>query len=420
MSLKQEFIEREWLMPHTFTNYLLVGKPGTGKSTICSQLVAQNPKKYRIVNYNGNIDLLLRDVNQALLKMFNLSNNNNNLFSTLDNIKEIRVIKKQKHFIIIDNIDSYGINDICKSEITMINLIAKVLPSNIKLITTLSNNENLVFDFNYNLICLDFNDYAIDTNTFLNNSNIQLDTLNLIEHILRQNDCYLFKILINQTNGNTKLIHHYLNILIIKSQCNFLFINLFFDLIKSYGQNLSIIDSIGATLNGLYLHILNFLFEKCNLLVNTDLKPRYSVSNSSLTAWVYGVIVENDDKNQDLFHLILNYLIHYKELDQNEFYQMLKFNYENLNEDTFNLVMDLIRPILFKTTSTRNELSLRHSSLANFLKDIKFSTIKHYFNITQMNYLIDRAKYSSVYSINRSKCKFKSFFRRLFRFCLCK
>lgn len=418
MSLNESLINRPWLMFNSFSNYVILGKSGTGKSTICNQLAAKNPKKYQMVNYNGNIGILLWDLNQALLRMFNLKTNNHNLFSTLDTIKQIHGVRNNKYFIIIDDIDSFGISDICKSEITMINLIFKMLPSNIKLITTLKNKEYLEFDFNYELICLDFNDYSIDTATFVNNSNIQLDIFNLIEQKLRQNECYLFKIFMNQTNGNIKQILHYLNILIIKSQSNFLYISLFFDLIMINGQHISILDSIGSTLNGLYLYILDYLNEKCNIMVNIDLKPRYSVSNSSSTGWVYGFIGENDDTNQDFFHLMLKYLLYYKTLSKNEFYQMVSLHYENLNRETFNLALELVKPILHMKTA--NQISLRHPSLCNFLKDIKLSTIKHYCNNTQMNKIFKNENNSSAYSLNRKKCKFKSFFKCLFRFCLCK
>lgn len=384
----------ENLRQSRLSHILIKGEAGTGKTSICKQLVDTDNQGRVLLSFeidqfkneSYEIKKFSNHLNKSLMVKFNLAiESQTTLLSTLNKLKELDF--DTNFLILIDNIDENNV-EFAK----FLNKLEKNLPKFIKFIFT-SRNAQLGFLFKYDIISIDYN-YE---ENIINNTNLTNDIVDYVLFNLKTNKELLASLVFSTTinPGFSKDLMSLLNLLVIKSSCNFLYVKTFFNfLLSNKNLKFNLVQKIPSTINGLYLYITDYLFNSYKkILTNSSIRDSISVS------WSYEnqmktVNEDNfedkeaayDEPNQDLFHPILNLFIHrqMKPLSKIQLYERLKSKFVFLSESFFNNSFDIISNVLLQTSDLK-KYSFIHSSYHDFLCDIKYSTDVHHASLEQAN-----------------------------------
>jgi hypothetical protein len=388
----------ENLRQSRISHILIKGEAGTGKTSICKQLIDADTQERIIFNFeidhfkneSYEIKKFSNYLNKSLMVKFNLAiESQSTLNHTLNKLKELDF--DTNFLIIIDNIDENNI------EFTKyLNKLEKNLPKYIKFMFT-SRSAQLGFLFKYDIISIDYN-YE---ENIINNTNLTNDIVDYVLFNLKTNKELLASLVFSTTinPGFSKDLMSLLNLLVIKSSCNFLYVKTFFNfLLSNKNLKFNLVQKIPSTINGLYLYITDYLLNSYKkMLSNSSIRDSISISwsnenqiKSLSSEQSFGDReADYDEPSQDLFHSILNLLIHrqMRPLSKIQLYERLKSKFVFLSESFFNNSFDIISNVLLKTNDLK-KYSFIHSSYHDFLCDIKYSTDVHHASLEQANEIL--------------------------------
>ena len=227
-----------------------------------------------------------------------------------------------------------------------------------------------------------------DNNLINNNKNIAKSSIDLYNAAnlanLKDLQIYILKRLDDDsilkskfTNQNNSI--EMLNILLIKSNYCILYVEKVFDLIVNGIISSSDIKDIPATLNGLYLYLIQRILNKLN-----DLEV---------------IKEEKLPPVKDLLYSIFGLsFVEFKSFNKSELFNRLKFRFVNLNFKIYEKIFDFIEPILFKklNNNDNNEISDNnnkyltyfHSSWIEWFNDVKYCTPSYLINLSDSHFIM--------------------------------
>lgn len=165
------------------------------------------------------------------------------------------------------------------------------------------------------------------------------------------------------------------NLLLIKSNFSVLYVEKVLDLILSDYISSNEIANIPATLNGLYLY-----------LIETILSRMRSTSEEEPTA------------KELLYSIVSIGLVEPALFEKQNCFDRIVSRFTKLEFCTFETLFDLISPILFRQNYLKSDrLVLFHSSLVEWLTDVKFCTLNYLVNLSEAHFTL------SFYYLNQLK-----------------
>ncbi len=183
----------------------------------------------------------------------------------------------------------------------------------------------------------------------------------------------------NQTNSIEML-----NLLLIKSNYCVLYVEKVFDLIVHDLMLTSEIKDIPATLNGLYL----YLMQKILAILGEKL------SDSTLNL-------------KDLLYTIFGVaFVGVKAFSKEEILEKLKFRFFSLDSNVFETVFGLIEPVLFRRLNAASHknvqnvyLTFFHSSIFEWFTDVKYCTPTFLLNLSESHFVLSNYYFDQVQEI---------------------
>lgn len=377
--MSKSLIARDWLLtlidrsPHS--NFLISGQSGTGKSVLSRHLSPTTLLTHHCTRFTpDSIDQLSSSLTQTLIRHFRLPKKSS-LDTAIQTLRKQPAPKtaSQKPRIIIDAFDEW----LCQPNASqLLNFLKNLLISHLSphiqfILTTRSNNlDTIDLKSDFIHISLDFNDSEDAPNPL--NTNIVNDAIELTLWHLRANK-YLPSNLVSLMRSTTDATYRKLiNTIVIKSNSNLLFITKLFDFIKHQKLDLNAtVDSVPSTLNGLYLHITDYLFDNYKIMIDSNCVTPLPPSDS----WVFHKSFQSSHEEQiDLFHLILGVVVFggKDSVSREGIFERIQARFgDAVNEYMFDLTFNLMESVIFE------ENQLFHWSFADFLIDGKFSTKRH-------------------------------------------
>jgi hypothetical protein len=193
-----------------------------------------------------------------------------------------------------------------------------------------------------------------------------------------------------------------INLLLIKSNYSVLYVEKIFDLILIDFLQISEINAIPVTLNGLYL----YLIEKT--LRNLQSQPLETTSDNSPVKNNPLSVIQAEIRNQkptaidmkDLLYALFGVvLIESRPFDKQGLFAKLSCRFLNLDFKLFELIFEYLSPVFFvKWTKNQPDgdfspnknrfFVLCHSSLVDWFTDIKFSTHKYFNNLGESHFVL--------------------------------
>jgi len=353
-----------------------------------------------------------------------------NVFILIDGIDDIILQSERLVF------DSKRENNLTSAEMLLmfINKIFKSFPNWLNLILTCKNlNEKLyfkkyLFNLKYEKIIMDKSvnvDSILTTTTTTTESNLtsggdsiqsssnsfhsisslnskQTDSFELCNaaHFTNLKDIqtYILKRLDNdlilKKKFNKSNAIDLFNLLLIKSNFCVLYVEKVLDLVMNDFICSNDIKDIPATLNGLYLYLIESILNK--------------------VSYVKGHLLL--DKKQILYSILSICLIEPGQFEKLNVFNRICSRYKDLNYDYFENIFNLIIPILFVKnhliiSQSDSKYLLYHSSLVDWLTDVKFCTNNYLVNLNEAHftlsfYYLKQVKLSKeITSLNWNKFK---------------
>jgi hypothetical protein len=251
-------------------------------------------------------------------------------------------------------------------------------------VSTSQSTHSIAID-NNNIYSSPNNNLRNNNNNNINKSSIDLyNAANLAN--LKDLQIYILKRLDDDiilkskfTNQNNSI--EMLNILLIKSNYCILYVEKVFDLIVNGIISSSDIKDIPATLNGLYLYLIQSILTKLSEL--EVLKEEKLPPVKDLLYSIFGLS-----------------FIEFKSFNKSEIFNRLKFRFVNLNFKAYEKIFDFIEPILFKKTNNNENnqnldninnnkyLTYFHSSLIEWFNDVKYCTPSYLINLSDSHFIM--------------------------------
>jgi hypothetical protein len=159
------------------------------------------------------------------------------------------------------------------------------------------------------------------------------------------------------------------NLLLIKSNFCVLYVEKVLDLVMNDFICSNDIKDIPATLNGLYLYLIESILNK--------------------VSFVKGQLL---DKKQILYSILSICLIEPGQFEKLNVFNRICSRYKDLNFDYFENIFNLIIPILFVKnhliSQSDSKYLLYHSSLVDWLTDVKFCTNNYLVNLNEAHFTL--------------------------------
>jgi hypothetical protein len=204
-----------------------------------------------------------------------------------------------------------------------------------------------------------------------------------------------------------------INLLLIKSNYSVLYVERIFDLILIDFLNISEINAIPVTLNGLYLYLIEKILKNLHPEAEKSCqKPEPSVAtlnpanNSPLIAIQLEIQKQNSSINlKDLLYALFGVvLIESRPFSKRNLFTKLTCRFLNLNYELFQLIFEYLKPVFFAKWTKNCFMSsndsdffiLNHSSLVDWFTDIKFSTQKYYNNLGESHFVLAYYYYNKL------------------------
>ena len=394
--MKKCLITRDWLQsvitrsPHS--NFIISGHSGTGKTIISHQLSTQTNTKTLLTHHctrftPDTIDNLSTTLALALSRHFGLPKRSS--FDTvLQSIRNQAAPKSAtpKAHIIFDAIDEWLYQSNASQLLNFVKnvLIAHLSPHIQFIVTTRSNNlEPLQLGTDFFNLSLDFNDTEHASNPL--NTNLVNDAIELIMMQLRSNKYLSNNIMSLMRSTTDASCRNLVNTIAIKSDTNLLFITKLFDFVKHQKLDLqTTVDAVPSTLNGLYLHMSDYLFDSYRILMDTNCVTSLPPSESMSSSWIFHKSFQSSREDHiDLFHFILGVaaLAGADGVSREGFFERIQARFgDAVNEYLFELTFNLMEKVFFG-----EDFGLFHLSFAEFLTDVKFSTTRHCVHFGDIN-----------------------------------
>lgn len=392
--MTNSFIAREWL--HSLidsspnSNILISGQSGTGKSTFSSQL-SHTHKKLTLLTHHcsrytfDSIETLSAQLTHTLTHHFNLPKKSS-IDTIIQNLRNRAPLQNpsQKPRIIFDAIDQWLYQ---KNAIKLLNFLKNLLIPHLSahiqfILTSRSNNlEPLHIPSDFFHINLDFNDAEPTPNPL--NINLINEAIELtLTHLRTQK--YLSDNFASLMRCTTEIRYRNLvNTIVIKSNCNLLFITTLFNFVRHQKIDLhATVDALPSTLNGLYLYMTQYLYDSYKIVVDTNCVASIPPSES-MSSWTFHKSFQSEE-NIDLFHLILGVAVcsGAAPMNREEIFEKLQARFgDTVNEYLFELTFNLMDGLIFDSVHRR----MFHLSFGEFLVDVKFCTSRHCVDLAKIN-----------------------------------